>query len=108
MHVVQHYDEATRPAFAAPIYAGAATLDSMVVPPNAPPMFLVAASDDQLGLAITSVRIYEKWLAAGKPVELHLYASGGHGFGMRRQGLPTDTWIDRFGDWLAASGYLTP
>jgi hypothetical protein len=33
-------------------------------------------------------------------VELHAYASGGHGFGMRRRGLPADGWIDRFYDWL--------
>jgi len=37
---------------------------------------------------------------AGHPVELHLYAQGGHGFGMKKQGLPSDHWIDRFGDWL--------
>jgi lysophospholipase L1-like esterase len=35
-----------------------------------------------------------------------MYAKGGHGFGMRTQNLPTDTWIDRFGDWLSAKGYI--
>ena len=70
-------------------------------------MFIVAATDDQLGLARESVALYSKWLEAGKPVELHLYASGGHGFGMRRQNLPSDTRIERFGDWLGARGLLT-
>jgi hypothetical protein len=40
------------------------------------------------------------------PVELHLYALGGHGFGMRRQNLPSDSRIDRFGDWLQVSGFM--
>lgn len=95
-----------RPAFLAPIYAGIGMIAETEVPKDAPPMFLVAASDDQLGLAQDSVRLYEKWLAAGKPVELHLYANGGHGFGMREQNLPSDSWIDRFGDWLEAGGFL--
>jgi hypothetical protein len=34
-----------------------------------------------------------------------LYARGGHGFGMNRSGLPVDTWIDRFTDWLGMLGY---
>ncbi|MGE0624042.1 MAG: alpha/beta hydrolase [Pseudomonadales bacterium] len=108
MHVALNYDGESRPAFMAPVYAGAGAFDGLSVPVNAPPMFIVAASDDQLGLAADSVKIYGQWLAAGRPVEMHLYASGGHGFGMRRQGLPADTWIDRFGEWLAASGFLTP
>jgi len=108
MSVALDYDDETRPAFLAPVYAGAGAFDGKTVPENAPPMFLVAASDDQLGLAVDSVKIYQQWLAARKLVEMHLYASGGHGFGMRHQGLPSDTWIDRFGEWLAASGFLTP
>ena len=108
MTVALDYDAESRPAFVAPIYAGAARLADINVPANAPPMFIVAASDDQLGLAAESVRIYQSWLAAGKAVEMHLYAGGGHGFGMRRQGLPSDSWIDRFGEWLAASGFLMP
>jgi len=43
-----------------------------------------------------SVNIYLKWLAANQPAELH-YGKG-HGFGMKKTGRPTDTWIDRFGD----------
>jgi hypothetical protein len=39
---------------------------------------------------------------------LHLYAKGGHGFGMRKQNIPTDAWIERFGDWMGLEGYLKP
>lgn len=35
-----------------------------------------------------------------------MYAKGGHGFGMRKQGIPTDHWIDRFADWLQFEGIL--
>ncbi len=106
MIVGTRYDASSRPAFLAPIYASTRALADGEVPEDAPPMFLLAATDDQLGLAPDSIRIYERWVAAGKPAELHLYAAGGHGFGMRAQNLPSDSWIDRFGDWLAASGYL--
>ena len=107
--VAFHCDETTRPNYLAPIYAQvdwALTKDQ--VPENAPPIFLVAASNDQLGLAEHSVRLYRQWLKATKPAELHLYAEGGHGFGMRTQNLPSDHWIERFGDWLANQGLLVP
>ena len=35
-----------------------------------------------------------------------MYAKGGHGFGMRKHGTPSDGWIERFGDWLASQGWL--
>jgi len=50
--------------------------------------------------------LYEKWSAAHKSVELHVFAKGGHGFGMRKQNLPTDHWIDRFAEWLDLQGFL--
>ena len=105
MHVALNFAADSRPAFVAPVYASVRALDTVAVPGDAPPAFLVAASDDQLGLATDSIRIYEHWLSAGLPVELHMYAAGGHGFGMRRQNLPSDSWIERFGEWLHASGF---
>jgi len=101
------YDASSRPAFVAPIYAGGNDMGSLIVPADAPPLFIAAATDDQLGLATTSIVLYNKWLDAKKPVELHMYASGGHGFGMRRQDLPSDSWIDRFGEWLTAAGFTS-
>jgi acetyl esterase/lipase len=95
-----------RPAFVAPIYGAAAMFKDVPVPVDAPPMFIAAATDDQLGLAPESVALYEKWAGARKSVELHMYAKGGHGFGMRKQNLPTDHWIDRFSDWLELQGWL--
>ena len=72
-----------------------------------PPIFILAATDDQIGLAPHSIRLYNDWVAAGKSAELHLYAAGGHGFGMKTQNLPSDRWIELFGDWLGMQGLLT-
>jgi len=100
------YKPEGRPAFVAPIYAAAKGFKDTPVPADAPPMFLAAATDDQLGLAPDSVFLYEKWSGAHKSVELHMYAKGGHGFGMHKQNIPTDHWIDRFADWLELEGFL--
>ncbi|MFN8000244.1 MAG: dienelactone hydrolase family protein [Acidobacteriota bacterium] len=104
--VAFQYAAATRPDFVAPIYAYMGAVKPASVPQDAPPMFIVAATDDQLGLAPDSVKLYSQWIAAKKPAELHLYAKGGHGFGMRKQNLPTDQWIERFGEWLGVQGLL--
>jgi acetyl esterase/lipase len=95
-----------RPAFAAVIYGAAGRLIDAPIPTDAPPMFIAAATDDNLGLAPDSVALYEKWTSAHKPAELHMYEKGGHGFGMRKQNLPTDHWIERFTDWLELLGWL--
>lgn len=95
-----------RPAFVAPIYPATTMLKNVAIPADAPPIFLAAASDDQLGLAMDSVSLYTRWIDAHKSAELHMYAQGGHGFGMRKQGLPSDRWIDQFGNWLVSQGLL--
>lgn len=104
--VAFQYTSESRPAFVAPIYAGIDRAKESSVPADAPPMFIVAATDDQLGLVPDSIFLYQQWYAAHKPVELHVYAKGGHGFGARKQNIPTDTWIDRFADWLDLQGFL--
>ncbi len=100
------YTPESRPAFVAPIYAAAAGMKNLPVPSDAPPLFIAAATDDQLNLAGDSIQLYQQWTAAHKSAELHMYAKGGHGFGMRQQGIPTDHWIERFGEWLDARGLL--
>jgi acetyl esterase/lipase len=77
-----------------------------LAPSDAPPMFILAATDDPLRLASHSVDLYRDWTTAMKPAELHLFAKGGHGFGMKKQNIPTDRWIERFGDWLDLQGWL--
>ena len=105
--VAFNYSADTRPNFVAPIYlAYSWTIKAGGVPADAPPLFILAATDDPLGLAPQSVALYQDWTAAKKPAELHLYQKGGHGFGMRKQNLPTDDWIERFTDWLEVQGLL--
>ncbi len=103
-----NYTMENRPDFVGCIYGAVPSDLQGTITSDAPPMFIAAASDDQLGLAPRSIEIYNKWLEAKRPVELHMYVKGGHGFGMRTQNIPTDTWIDRFGDWLATEGFIKP
>ncbi|MDQ6761321.1 MAG: alpha/beta hydrolase [Bacteroidota bacterium] len=101
-------DDASRPNFVAPIYAYEGDIRGSEMPPAKTPNFIAAASDDDLGLATHSVHIYLKWLAANQPAELHMYERGKHGFGMKKQNLPVDTWIERYSDWLKMQGFLKP
>lgn len=98
-----HYDASSRPDFAAPIYSAPPLKGP--VPPDAPPLFLCCAADDDMASAV-STQYYAEWRAAQRPVELHIYARGGHGFGMNYQGLPSDDWIVRFAEWLQSLGVI--
>ena len=100
------YTAENRPDFVAPIYAYMPAKLQSDVMPDAPPMFLACASDDQLSLAPHTVDLYTKWIAAKHTAEMHMYAKGGHGFGMNKQNLPTDNWIERFADWLTQQGFI--
>jgi len=105
--VACNYAPETRPNFVAPIYlAYHWTIKPNGVPADAPPMFILAATDDPLGLAPQSVTLYEDWTAARKSAELHLYSKGGHGFGMKKQNMATDHWAERFADWLEVQALL--
>jgi acetyl esterase/lipase len=97
---------ANKPDFDAPIYAFVPPSFSLVVSSDAPPVFIAAATDDELHLVPMSISLYNSWLTAGRSAELHIYSRGGHGFGMNKYNLPSDTWIDRYVDWLRIQGLL--
>jgi acetyl esterase/lipase len=80
--------------------------EPMKVPPGAPPAFLVGASDDK-GPNEGLPRLYLMFLEAGVPAELHIYAQGGHGFGMRAGSRPVAAWNERLRDWMADLGFLS-
>ncbi len=101
--VALEHDTDSRPNFAASIYG--ALWEDLAVPAGAPPLFIALANDDELAVD-PGVALYCAWRAAGQSVELHIYAQGGHGFGMREQGLPADHRIDRFGEWLQVQGFM--
>ncbi|GAA3628126.1 alpha/beta hydrolase [Nonomuraea rosea] len=76
------------------------------VPRDAPPLFIAFAGDDEgEGVVAGNLRLYGDWRAAGRSVELHAYAEGGHGFALEARGLPCDTWMERYLGWLAAQGF---
>jgi len=88
-------------AFVAAIYGGE-TL-GRPVPQDAPPLFTCIAQDDVLLYRVVE-GLYADWTDAGRSAELHIYRRGNHGFGMVKQGLPSDRWIDQLGEWLADLG----
>jgi acetyl esterase/lipase len=99
------YDAHSRPSFVAAIYTAPA--GPVNVPADAPPLFLALATDDDMA-AGASVPLYSAWTAAGGSAELHIFAKGGHGFGLRTPGQPSDRWSDLFDDWLRVQGLLDP
>lgn len=99
--------QSSRPDFFAPIYTGGLNRTDFTWSKEAtPPAFLSCAYDDrmpeQLAAFFTTLR------QAGVNAELHIYSSGGHGYGMRtdRPGLPVSTWHVRFVEWLGERGFL--
>jgi acetyl esterase/lipase len=96
-------DPAARPAFVANIYGAFLTRE---VTSEAPPYFGVVAADDALCRSF-SLDAAQKWLGAGLPTELHLYETGGHGFGTLQQKLPIDGWRERLADWLTSRGFIS-
>jgi len=68
-----------------------------------PPVFLAHAFDDSSHESLTLALALKR---AGVPTEVHIYREGGHGFGVRATGIPTDGWKDRFADWLGSLGFL--
>lgn len=95
-----------RPNYAAPIY-GAPIASVPPIPKGLPPLFMAFAQDDNLAGQYI-VRFYDALKAAGYRPEAHIYNSGGHGWGMRKQGKTSDHWIDEFYYWLEAQGLTRP
>lgn len=99
-------DRAARPSFAAMIY-GAPFGRMPAIPHDLPPLFLAWAKDDPAALQPV-LHFRDALLAAGARPELHEFSAGGHGFGMKKQGTPSDQWIDLFYAWLERRGLTKP
>jgi len=96
-------DAAARPDFAVAA-SGALPPEAGPATAAAPPIFIVAATDDPQVTPTRSTEAYERWIRAGRPAELHLYEKGGHGFGFRTRNLPVDAWPVALEAWLKARG----
>jgi len=88
-------------AFIAPIYGG---MNAVEVPKNAPPMFVVIATDDFLFGG--EFGLIKSWYDAKIPVEFHLYQNGGHGFGLGNPDRTSNKWFDAYIHWLEVNGFL--
>jgi lysophospholipase L1-like esterase/acetyl esterase/lipase len=106
MGVTYNYTPENRPDFIAPMYAYVGEMVKNPVPKDAPPAFIAVALDDSFGFAPQNIELYKQWISAKKLADLHIYQTGGHGFGMKRQKLPTDHWTENFSAWLKANGWL--
>ncbi len=101
-----------RPDFAVLIYPGGvvqrgttALSPEIRVTPQTPPCFFAHANDDPVN-SENSVAMYLALKRAKVPAELHIFAAGGHGFGLRPTGKPSATWPKRCEEWLQALGIL--
>jgi acetyl esterase/lipase len=103
--------EDARPNFAIPVYPAylvkkdtqGPLLSEIAVTAGAPPMCLVHAADDPW-TAAGSALVYLEYQKLGIPCELHVYAKGGHGFGMKPGPLPANHWLERVIEWMAGAG----
>src|SRR6266850_3930403 len=106
--------ESCRPDFVIALYPGhlwyadkAFVLNPNVpVTTNTPPTFLVHAEDDPINHVNNSLVYYIALKKAGVPVEMHLYAQGGHAFGLRRTKFPITEWPWLVETWLGTIGMI--
>jgi acetyl esterase/lipase len=108
-------DEAScRPDFAVAVYPGHLWVvdkgyklnPNVPVDHHTPPTFLVQAEDDNVDSVNHSIAYYLALKDAGVPVEMHLYAQGGHAFGLRPTDLPVGRWPELVEQWLHSIGML--
>jgi acetyl esterase/lipase len=107
--------ESARPDFAVLVYPGHLapdTTDGNTLNPNVhvtaetPPTFLVQAQNDKIDGVNQSLVYYTALKKAGAPVEMHLYAEGGHAFGLRRTALAITGWPRLVETWLHTIGMM--
>jgi acetyl esterase/lipase len=101
-----------RPDFAVLLYPGYVAVgekqelaSDIRVSKETPPTFFAHASDDRVKPE-NSVVMYLALKKTGVPAELHVYSSGGHGFGLRPSDKPCSTWPARCAEWMKAQGFL--
>ena len=107
--------QSCRPDFAVILYPGYLAVAEKGMAPNAeihptadtPPSFLLQAEDDPVHVE-NAVTYFTQLKAAGVPAELHIYAQGGHGYGLRRTALPITGWPALVETWLRTIKVLPP
>ena len=104
-----------RPDFAVSIYPGHMLENTtkefelnpeIPVTAGTPPTFLLQNEDDNVDGVKQSLVYYIALKNAGVPVEMHLYAQGGHAFGLRRTKFPVTRWPELVETWLETIGMI--
>ncbi|MGD0829769.1 MAG: prolyl oligopeptidase family serine peptidase [Terracidiphilus sp.] len=72
-----------------------------------PPTFLLQNEDDHIDNVNDSLVYYIALKNAGVPVQMHLYAQGGHAFGLRRTEFPVTAWPQLVETWLQSIGMIS-
>jgi acetyl esterase/lipase len=105
--------ESCRPDFAVALYPGhlfdydKGGLNADIhVTHDTPPTFLLHAGNDHVDGVSNTLIYYDTLKNAGVPAELHLYAEGGHAFGLRQTALPITTWPRLVETWLQTIGMI--
>jgi acetyl esterase/lipase len=104
-----------RPDFAIPVYPGHLWIDKnkfevnsdIHVTSKTPPTFILQNEDDPIDPVENSLVYYRALQKAGVPVEMHLYAQGGHAFGIRPSKLPVSKWPQLVETWLKTIGMVS-
>jgi acetyl esterase/lipase len=76
------------------------------VTPQTPPTFLVHATDDRAVKVENAINFYLAVRRAGVPAAMHIYQSGGHGFGLRDRCFAGKDWPGRCAAWLRENGMI--
>ncbi len=91
------------PAYLTPEKDGTHLAPEVTVSTNTPQAFITMTEDD--GVRVENALTYATELKKVKvPYELHIYPTGGHGYGLRKTSEPVTTWPDRLQDWFASRG----
>ncbi|HJV78952.1 MAG TPA: alpha/beta hydrolase [Paludibacter sp.] len=77
--------------------------NELQVTKNTPPTFIVHALDDKAVPVENSKQLLKALHDKQVPAELHTFDIGGHGFGMRKHGIPADNWPDLLKAWLKSN-----
>lgn len=108
--------ESCRPDFGVALYPGHMLENTsrdfqlnpyVPVTSDTPPTFLLQAEDDPVDTVKNSLVYYAALKKAGVPVEMHLYAHGGHAFGLRRTKFPITGWPELVEAWLGTIGMIS-
>ncbi|MEO5926255.1 MAG: dienelactone hydrolase family protein [Bryobacteraceae bacterium] len=83
------------------------SLQDVIVPANAPPLF-IAVGSQHFNVTNGCLALFAEWKKAGKSAEIHVYDQVSGGFAISKRGVPVDTWPDRLMDWMQLHKLLTP